>query len=92
MRISTRRAKCLRRGIVSGQILVKQLEEMFQDRPVDVFIYWAALKIRAYVSETESFTESEALYRTVLPVLNRLLDKENVKLVLHYAALLRVLP
>lgn len=92
MRISTKRAKQLRRGIISGQILSRQLEAMFEDRPTDVFIYWAALKIRAYVSETESFAESEALYTTVLPVLKRLLDKKEVDLVIHYAALLKVLP
>lgn len=89
MRISTKRAKKLRRGIVSGRILAEQLESLSCEMPENTFGFWAALRIRAYISETESFAESEALYYTVLPTLRRLVSNEELRRIMHYSLILK---
>lgn len=69
-RISTRRAKSIRRGIISGRLLADQLLAMHKHQPASVYQFWAGAKIDAYSRETESYIELEALYYSAMSRLN----------------------
>lgn len=91
MRLSTKRAREIRRGIVSGQILSRQIDKMAQEIPKDVFEYWVGLKLRSYVAEAESFAESDALHVTITPTLAKHLSQNEIKQVLWFSVYLNPL-
>lgn len=75
--LTPKRAAQIRRGVVSGNILMDSLADDPLERRDPNLPYWIALKLTTYVNEVESFLESEALHRTVIRRAKRFMSKDQ---------------
>lgn len=77
--ISTAKAQKLRRGIVSGKIMLEHVERLTTFMPEALVCYWVAGKMEAYGHDLKSHSELMGFHYTVQKGLRRILTPEQIR-------------